>query len=411
MDNLGAGGAALRLHLGLKSLGIQSKMLVKDRKSSDGDVVQTERHNSFLCYTWNKVRNRLISSKINTYRNTRSKEFDLFTNNRTIYNISKPPLVKEADIINLHWIASMVDYNEFFSKVRNKPIAWTLHDSNPFTGGCHVPGDCLKYRTGCCQCPQLGSKSQNDLSCKIFKSKQKLYRKSNIRVVASSNMYANRSQSSQLFKHYKHDVIPLGTQYATLIPCDKKDSRDLLNLPHDKTLILFGADRKSKTKGFKYLIEALKKLKKRVDFSKVDLVCFGLDLEPELEDTEVPLHQLGFIEDQRLLSAAYSSCDMFVSPSLDEAFRLTCFESMAHGIPVAGFNTGGLPDIATSRKACLVAELKNSQDLSDKIEYMITHPKERKEIGENGRKLIEQEYTLEHQAESYLKLYETMLSA
>jgi len=42
MDNLGAGGAALRLHLGLKSLGIQSKMLVKDRKSSDGDVVQTE---------------------------------------------------------------------------------------------------------------------------------------------------------------------------------------------------------------------------------------------------------------------------------------------------------------------------------------------------------------------------------
>ncbi|MBL7157497.1 MAG: glycosyltransferase [Candidatus Omnitrophica bacterium] len=68
-----------------------------------------------------------------------------------------------------------------------------------------------------------------------------------------------------------------------------------------------------------------------------------------------------------------------------------------------------MTDVITPHKTGLLAELKNIQDLSDKIEYMITHPKEREQMGENGRKLIEQEYTLQHQAKRYLKVYEMML--
>ena len=46
------------------------------------------------------------------------------------------PLVQEADIIHLHWIAGFVDYPTFFKKV-DKPIVWTIHDENPGLGGSH----------------------------------------------------------------------------------------------------------------------------------------------------------------------------------------------------------------------------------------------------------------------------------
>ena len=162
MDYCGAGTAALRLHLGLKSIGAQSKMLVENRKSQDDDVVELEKSNpNIFKKIENRVRRKILTLEESAYNHIKPAGQDLFSNNKTLYKIGEHPLVKEADIINLHWIAWMIDYNEFFPKVRNKPMVWTLHDSNPFTGGCHVPGDCVKYQTGCGRCPQLGSESQN----------------------------------------------------------------------------------------------------------------------------------------------------------------------------------------------------------------------------------------------------------
>ena len=230
--------------------------------------------------------------------------------------------------------------------------------------------------------------------------------------MAASKGYANRIRRSQLFKDYKHGVIPLGIPHTVFTPHDKKYSRNLFNLPHDKTLILLANDRPTESKGLKYLVEALKRLKNRVDLSKFGLVYFGYckrDLKAEFKDVGCSFHQLGYIHDQALLSSVYSSCDIFVNPSLDESFGLTSFESMASGTPVVSFKTGGMSDIATPHRTNLIAELKNTQGLADKIEYMITHPKERQEMGENARKLVEQEYTLQIQAKRYLKLYETML--
>jgi len=49
------------------------------------------------------------------------------------------------------------------------------------------------------------------------------------------------------------------------------------------------------------------------------------------------------------------------------------------------------------------------EELVQKIEWMINHPKERQQMGQNARKLVEQEYTLEIQARRYLKLYESII--
>jgi len=412
MDDHGAGGAALRLHLGLKSLGANSKMLVLYRKSSDSDVVKfQERNNSIFKKIANRIRSKSISLELAPYEHTRLKGADLFSNNRTLHKISKHPLIKEADIINLHWIAWMIDRNEFFSRINGKPIIWTLHDMNPFTGGCHYSDGCTKYQTGCGACHQLGSKNPNDLARKIFKRKEKAYKNKNIHIVIPSKWLATCAKQSLLFKNFPTDVIPNSLPHGIFKKKDKHLSRDALNLPQDKALILFGVDYKTQRKGLKYLLEALKLLKQRLDPSKIALVTFGRhqELDAFSKDTKYPVYQLGYIEDQALLSSVYSSCAVFVLSSLEDNLPSTMLESMACGTPLIGFNTGGISDMIIPNKTGLLAELKNTQDLANKIKYMITHPKEREQMGENARRLIEQEYTLQLQAKRYLKLYEMML--
>ena len=408
-DSGGAGTAALRLHLGLKSIGVESKMLVLDHKSSDSDVVKFTRNNHILRQVWNKVWNKLIWLEFDAYKNTRPKGLDLFTDDRAIYALSKHPLIQEADIIHLHWIATMVNYSEFFSNVINKPLIWTLHDMNPFTGGCHYSNGCAKYETGCGACPQLGSKDPSDLSRKIFKRKEKTYKGKNIHILTPSKWLRDCAKRSILFKNFPIDVIPNGILIDIFKKRDKSFSRDLLNLPQDKTIILFGADYGAERKGFKYLIQALKLLKDKIDtLPKVALVTFGhhQSIAAFSKDTGFSIYQLGYMYDEPLLSCVYSAADIFIIPSLEENLPNTMLESMACGTPVVAFRAGGIPDMITPHKTGLLAELKNTKDLTDKIEYMITHPQERQQMGQNARKLVEEEYTLRIQAKRYLELYE-----
>ncbi len=413
-DHGGAGKAALRAHLGLKSIGVDSKMLVLYKHSSHLDLVKLIENDNPIRKLWVKVRRRFIPWKYNNYIKTSGKALDIFTNDKSIYDVSNHHLIKEADIINLHWVAELINYTKFFPNIKNNPkVVWTLHDENPFTGGCHVVGECTKYQTGCGSCPQLGSKDTDDPSRRIFKTKEKAYKGKNMYIVTPSKWLRNCAKESLLFKNFQIDVIPNGIPHDIFRKHDKKFSRRLLNLPQDKVLILFGAYEINERKGFKYLLEALKLLKKRIDPSKLALVTFGPKQEVGTlhKDTGFAIYQLGYIKDETLLSTVYSSVDMSIMNSLYENFPNIILESFSCSTPVIGVYSGSIPDTVTPHKTGLLAELKNTKDLVDKIEYMITHPKEREEMGENARKLVEQEYTLQIQAKCYLKLYEMILSA
>jgi len=407
LDSGGAGKAALRLHLGLKSIGVKSKMLVLHRSSSDNDVIEIEKKNNFFNRMWSEMNKRIISSEINTY----NKPHVYFSTDRSISRLGKHILIQEADIINLHWISRMVDYSEFFSKTKKKSIVWTLHDANPFTGGCHCFGDCTKYETGCGACPGLRSEDSNDISRKIVERKKKAYQWGNISVITPSRWLRNCAKKSYLLKESKIEVIPNGVPTSVFFKRNRQDSRGLLNLPQNKILILFGSHYRAEWKGFKQLVQSLELLAKRIDTDKIAFVIFGVNqsIDPVMKQALFSVYQLGQIQEESLLSHVYSASDILVLPSLEENFPNVMLESMACGTPVVGFNTGGIPDAVIPNKTGLLAERGDVEDLAKKIEWMINHPKERQAMGENARKLVEQEYNLQTHAKRYLKIYEKLL--
>lgn len=404
-DSGGAGKAAYRLHSALEASGIESKMLVCDKTSRDDDVVRINQSSLFMRIC-QKIYNKKISLELERYQH-KPKEIDVFSDHRTIYNITGHPLIKGAEIINLHWIARMFNHNDFFSKMRGKQIVWTLHDMNPFTGGCHYAGGCKKYETGCGACPQLSSKSTDDLSRKLFKTKEKAYQGHKIYIVTPSKWLSECAKKSLLFKNYDIQVIPHSLPVSVFVKRDKQYSRNLFNLPQDKTIICFGADCISGRKGFSYLTQALTLLKGRINVSKAGLAVFGRyrNIEQSFKDTGFTVYQLGFIQDELLLACLYSAVDMFVLPSLEENLPNVVMEAFACGTPVVAFETGGISDMVKPHETGLLAKKADAEELAGQIEWMVNHPEEREQMGLNARKLTEEEYTFQIQAKRYLDLY------
>ncbi len=104
------------------------------------------------------------------------------------------------------------------------------------------------------------------------------------------------------------------------------------------------------------------------------------------------------------LSALYAACDVFVLPSLWEPFGMVICEAMATCKPVVGTAIGGIPEIITPDCGFLVKP-KDSEDLAEKLLWLLDDEKKAREMGIAGRKRVEQNFTWDRTADGYEKMY------
>jgi glycosyltransferase involved in cell wall biosynthesis len=316
-DAGGAGRAALRLHEGLLLGGVDSKMLVQSRQAGVNGVFSYYEPRSLLKRIQKRYRDHRIASEALRYPALRPPVRAAFSDDRSCIELENHPMVREADIIHLHWIAYFVDGPNFFPPIKDKSVVWTLHDMNPFTGGCHYVGDCDKYERQCGACPQLGSNHPSDLAAKIWARKRTAYTAHNFHIVTPSQWLANCARRSTLLGRMPVSIIPYGIPSDIFQKYDHSFCRELLGLPQKKTIILFGANNvMDKRKGAKYLKEALALVSRRMKVCDVVLAIFGSKFDPKHETFGIPTHVLGNIRDERLLAACYNAADVFVIPSL-----------------------------------------------------------------------------------------------
>ena len=400
IDNGGA-RAAYRLNQGLQHIGVASQMLVRAKFSHDRTVI---REKSLLT----KLGPALSGVPLQVFA---KKSSGMFSSQWFPDAILPKVNQLNPDVIHLHWTCNGFLKIETLAKF-NRPIAWTLHDMWPFTGGCHYADDCTRYTEACGSCPQLKSEKNSDLSRWIWQRKLGAWKDLNLAIVSPSNWLADCAKASSLFSKSRVEVVPHGLDLKKYKPIDRQFARGVLELPQDKQLIFFGASPGTTghlRKGFHLLQPALEYLKQSGWQDKLELVVFGASPPETPVDLGFKVHYLGSFQDDTSLALMYSAADVVVVPSMQEAFGLVAAEALACGTPVVAFAATGLRDIVDHQQNGYLAQPFEASDLAKGIAWIVEDSDRYKQLRLEARKKAEQAFDVAIQAHRYLPIYESLV--
>lgn len=103
-------------------------------------------------------------------------------------------------------------------------------------------------------------------------------------------------------------------------------------------------------------------------------------------------------------------CDMTVLTSNHgEGISNSIMESMAFGIPVIATNTGGTAEIIDDGENGLLLKSNTIEELKDKILRLIDNNNEKKRIGTNASKTVQQRFLLSNMTQQYDRLYKKLV--
>lgn len=401
----GAAVAANRLMNALCKSGMVVNMLVRDKSSDDNRVVSV--NSSAKKRLANRLRfyfERLLIFLANRY--DRKYLFRVSTAS-TGTDISRHPLVQEADIIHLHWVnqgfLSLSDLQKLFRL--GKPVVWTMHDMWPFTGICHYARGCKAYQWKCGACFYLHDTRPKDGSTRIFRKKMELYCPAPLTFVGCSRWITDCALQSVLLKGKEVLPIPNPLDTSLFRPRPVAECRRAFHLPEDKHLILFGAlNVTDERKGVNYLVRALEILSDK----NIELVVFG-QARREIKDlVPVTVHAQGYLTDENRIAMLYGAVDLFVTSSLDDNLPNTIMEAMACGTPCVGFETGGIPEMIDHLKNGYVAQSRDVADLAQGIRWVLDYP-DKEALSSACLKKVKANYAEEVVAGKYIALYRRLL--
>lgn len=161
-------------------------------------------------------------------------------------------------------------------------------------------------------------------------------------------------------------------------------------------------------KGIRHLIGAFLKLyQERKDLFLL-LVGDGTeknDVERIIKEklSEDDFMLTGWIENKSLI---YPLFDVFVVPSLNEAWGITIIEAGEYGIPIVASSVGGIPYFAGGYVKLVPP--KNEEKIAEAIEEILENPKLAKNLSEKSRELY-LKFNEKLMIEKYIELYDMLL--
>ncbi len=406
--NGGAARAAYRLHQALSNAGVKSSFTVF-YKFSDNQNIHTFTNNLLgkLRAVFNIFASRYIQKFI-----TNSKKIPFSTLHFGV-DISNHPMVKEADIIHLHWInhgfLSVKSLEKLFAL--GKPIVFTMHDSFLFTGGCHVRYSCTAYLHSCGNCPALKNPNKTDISAKQWQLKNRLLSNKTISIISPSKWLQQDAKKSSILQSKEIVNIPNAIETLVFKPQDKAEARKKLGLNPDKFFMLSGFAQSAYDghKGNSYLQESLQLFSTKIPSNTAEILIFGNRKNDNKQELNLPTTFLGVINEDEKLALFYAAADVFLVPSLEDNLPNTVMESMSCGTPVVAFTTGGIPEMIEHKSNGYLAKYTSVEDFTDGILWIYNHPN-KTELTKAAREKVLANYTFESVADKHIQLYKKLIN-
>jgi glycosyltransferase involved in cell wall biosynthesis len=276
------------------------------------------------------------------------------------------------------------------------PTAFILHDLWLLTGRCAYTGGCRQYLHGCgdaCTCDKSHPRLAPELVAPMWAKKRAILRNApELHLWANSDWARGKVQEALGADPAQPPVAPIrfGLELDIFRPLDKASCRAALGLPQDRFIIMSSASSLADPrKGLKHLADALELLK----LSDALVACVGwFDSD---EQPPIPgMRAMGYTKDPAQLAMLYAAADVFVGPSLEEAFGQVYIEAAACGTPSVGYPVDGKPEAICEGVSGLLAAKVEPAGLAAAIEELYENRARREAMGRWARLWVENEFSL-----------------
>jgi glycosyltransferase involved in cell wall biosynthesis len=192
---------------------------------------------------------------------------------------------------------------------------------------------------------------------------------------------------------------------------DRAAFRAEFGIPDD-VCVIAAAGQLIPRKGHRYLLQAVAKLAR--SHPKIRLIIFGkgyLGYQLRAQAAALGLGDVvqfvGFRDDLD----DYMGCfDIFAHPALAEGLGVATLKAAAAGVPVVGFDAGGLPEAVINGETGILVPPESTGQLQNAITKLIEDDNLRRRMGAAGRERMQKEFSIATMADKHVALYESVLN-
>jgi glycosyltransferase involved in cell wall biosynthesis len=166
-------------------------------------------------------------------------------------------------------------------------------------------------------------------------------------------------------------------------------------------------------KGHRYLLRAVAGLKQQ--YPQLKLILFGQGpLENELRAMTAQLDLgnvvqfAGFRQD---LDDYLGCFDLLAHPALQEGLGVIALKASAAGVPVIGFEAGGLREVVAHGETGLLVPAGDVQSLGNAIGSLIDNEELRDQYGRMAAKRMREEFSVAQMVDKHMTLYASIINA
>jgi glycosyltransferase involved in cell wall biosynthesis len=182
--------------------------------------------------------------------------------------------------------------------------------------------------------------------------------------------------------------------------------------PPNKEIVFGTVARLVFQKGHTYLLDAIKSTNEKFPNARWKFVGGGY-MENELKEKTTQLGLLDVVEflgNSENIPEQLQAFDVFVLPSLWEGFPNVLLEAMASGLPVIATSVEGTVELVVDATTGLLVPKKDPTSLYLAMEKILYNPNLIMEFGNEGRKRVEENFSVEKQVNEFEELYDSLLN-
>jgi glycosyltransferase involved in cell wall biosynthesis len=227
----------------------------------------------------------------------------------------------------------------------------------------------------------------------------------------------NRDEEQRLINSYKvpADKVIYAPNPVEIIAVKQGKAllRRKLNLPLDKKIIIY-AGRLMKGKGVVLLMNSMKKYLK--DNKDILFIMLGdgkarLAIEKIIKREKIYNAKVISWVARKKIFEYYAASDLFIHPNKNTKFEGTpnaLIEAQGSGLPIAGFNVGGVRDVVKDGYSGYLERSMSIDEFAKEAIFLVKNQDKLLQLGKNAMKNYKKNYHANKTLKTYLLMYDLL---